>query len=146
MATFVKINDWMNYAKEDVDTASDTFKLALTLDAPTAGTDATADNNGVIANISEITYTNYSDDLTVDRVLESVTSTQTGGTYKFDAGDVVITASGGAIPDFRYVVIYDDTVAGDPLVGYWDYGSTLSLADTETLTITFGASGIYTIA
>ena len=65
MATFVKINDWMDYAKEDVDTASDTFKLALTLTAPTAGTDATADGNGVLANISEIT-----DNLPKEEILE----------------------------------------------------------------------------
>ena len=50
--------------------------------------------------------------------------------------DVTFTASGGAIADFRYAVLYNDTPTSpaDALIGYWDYGSTVSLASGETFT------------
>jgi hypothetical protein len=59
-----------------------------------------------------------------------------------------LTASGGTVGPFRYVYVYDDTVTvpADPLVCYFDYGSSITLQDTETLTITINASGLYTVA
>jgi hypothetical protein len=62
---------------------------------------------------------------------------------------VVFTASGGSIASFRYAVLYNDspTSPADPLIGYWDYGSTVSLSDGESLTVDFDASnGILTVA
>jgi hypothetical protein len=147
MATFTKINDWLEYLANDADLNSDTFRLALSNTAPGAeSSNPTADDNGILANVTQISYANYSDDLTSDRVLEAVTSTQTGGTLTLDFGDIVITASGGAIADFRYIYVYDDTVAGDPLVAVWDHGSTVSLADGSSATLTVNASGAFTIA
>jgi len=147
MATFTKANDWVDYLVEDVDMASDTFMIALSNTAPGSETpDPTADTNGVIANVTQISYTNYTDDMTVDRTLENVSSTQTSGTYTFDADDIVITASGGALADFRYVYLYDDTVTGDPIVGVWDNGSAISLGDGDSVTISWSASGIFTVA
>jgi hypothetical protein len=56
--------------------------------------------------------------------------------------DVVFTASGGSIGPFRYVIIYNDTPTSpaDPLVCYYDYGSSITLLDGETFTVDFGAS------
>lgn len=145
-ATFNKVNDWLDYEAEAVNLSSDSFMIHLSNTAPTAGTDVTADGNGVIANISPITYTNYSDTLTVDRTLEGVTSTQTGGTHTFDFADFTITASGGAMNAWRYVILYDDTVAGDPVVCFWDYGSSITLNDGDSANINVNASGVYTKA
>ena len=104
MASFTKVNDFVVNMANAMDLDSDTLKVALSNTDPTTGTDVTADGNGVLANISEIAYTNLS-----DRTLANVTSTQTSGTYKLSADDKVLTASGGSVAAFRYVVIYNDT-------------------------------------
>lgn len=72
---------------------------------------------------------------------------QTTGTLSLVGTDVVITASGGSIGPFRYPVLYNDTPTSpaDPLIGFWDYGSSITLLDGETFTIDFGAT-ILTIA
>lgn len=72
---------------------------------------------------------------------------ESGGTVTVTGVDVVITASGGPVGPFQYVVLYNDTPSSpaDPLIGWWDYGSPVTLADGETFTIDFGAS-LLTIA
>ena len=59
--------------------------------------------------------------------------------------DEVITAAGGAINTFRYLVVYNDTAASDELLGWLDYGSVVDLADTESLTIDLGVAGLMQI-
>ena len=143
MATFVLINDWLDNMKEDVDCASDTFIVALTNTAPgSEGTPPTGDGDGILGNITEIVYTNLS-----SRTLAGLVSSQTGGTYSLVFNDLVLTAS-GAVPTFQWIYIYDDTVATPvkPLICYYDYGSGLTLALNETLTIDFNASGLYQIS
>lgn len=141
MASFVKVNDFVEYAVEGMNLGSDTLIVALSNTDPTAGTDVTADGNGVLANISQISYTNLS-----SRTLANVTSAQSSGTYKLSADDLTLTASGGSVAAFRYVVIYNDTVTNDPVIGYYDYGSSLTLNDGDTFTIDIGANGILTLA
>ena len=68
-------------------------------------------------------------------------STESGGTYTLACTtDVVITATAGGIGPFRYVILYNDTSATDLLIGYWDYGSSITLNDGETFTIDVTAS------
>ena len=150
MATFTKLNGFVEHLAEKVhNLGSDTLTLALSNTAPgSEGTPPTGSTAAcVLANVTQISYTNYSDNLTVDRTLESVTFAESGGTTKFDAGDFIITASGGALATFRYIYVYDDTPTSpaDPLVAVWDYGSGITLADTQTATITFHANGMFTV-
>jgi hypothetical protein len=141
MASFVKVNDFVEYAVEAMNLGSDTLIVALSNTDPTAGTNVTADGNGVLANITQISYSNLS-----SRTLASVTSAQSSGTYKLGAADLTLTASGGSVAAFRYVVIYNDTVTNDPVIGYYDYGSSLTLNDGDTFTIDIGSNGILTLA
>ena len=81
------------------------------------------------------------------RAITTSGSSQTDGTYKLTLADLVLTASGGTVGPFRYVVIYNDTVAGDPLIAWYDYGSSITLNDGETLTINFDdANGLFQLA
>ena len=63
---------------------------------------------------------------------------ENGGTLTVTGVDVVITATGSVGP-FRYVVLQNTTPSTplDPLIGWWDYGSAITLANTETFTIDF---------
>jgi hypothetical protein len=143
MASFNKINDFVKNAVENMDLASDTLIVALSNTAPgSESSNPTADGNGVLANVTQISYTNLS-----SRTLANVTSAQTSGTYKLSADDLTLTASGGSVAAFRYVYIYDDTVTSpaDPLIGYYDYGSSLTLNDGDTFTIDIGTTGILTL-
>lgn len=142
MASFTKVNDFVVNLANVMDLDGDTLKVALSNTDPTAGTDVTADGNGVLANISQISYTNLS-----SRDLQTVTSTQASGTYKLSADDLTLTASGGSVAEFQYVIIYDDTPTSpaDPVIGYYDYGSGLTLQDGDSFTIDFGTNGILTL-
>jgi hypothetical protein len=136
MATFNKVNDWVEYFTEAVNAGSDQFVVALSNTAPASETSNPAsDGNGVIANVTQVSYTNCS-----SRNVTTASSAQTSGTQNISLTDLTLTASGGTVGPFRYVYLYDDTVAGDPIVGYWDYGSSITLNDTETLDIDFAAN------
>ena len=144
MAAYVKINDWAENEGEVADLDNDLFIVALSNTAPGAeSTDPTGDGDGVLANVTQVTYTNLS-----SRALALASSSQTAGTYTLDFDDLVLTSSGGTTGPFRYLYIYDDTPAApaDPLVCYFDYGSSITLQNGETFTITFSGSGLYTKA
>ena len=138
MASFNKFQQFVEDLAEKVhDLGADQLVVALTNSAPLA-------TNSVLADITEISYTNCS-----SRNITTASSAQTSGTYKLTLTDLTLTASGGNVGPFRYVVIYNDTPASplDPLVGYYDYGSSITLADTETLLIDFdGSAGALTVA
>jgi hypothetical protein len=129
MATYNKFQAWAETMVEGANLATDQFVIALTNSAPVA-------TNSVLADITQISYTNLS-----SRNFTTASSSQTGGTYTLVLNDLVVTAS-GPVATFRYAVIYDDTVAGDPLVGWWDYGSSITMANGETFTVDFTGAAI----
>ena len=146
MATFNKIKDFVEHTAEKVhNLGADKLKVALSNTAPGSETpNPTTDGNGVLANVTEITYTNLS-----SRNITTTSSAQTGGTYKLTLTDLELTASGGSVGPFRYIYIYNDTPTSpaDPLICYYDYGSALTLNDGDKLTIDFDATnGFLTIA
>lgn len=133
--TYTKFNSFVeNVAEKVYNLGSDSLKVALTNTLPVA-------SNTVLANITEISYTNIS-----TRVITISASSQTSGTYKLVATDLVLTAS-GAVGPFRYIVIYDDTATNDELIAWYDYGSSVTMANGDTFTIDFdGTNGLLQIA
>jgi hypothetical protein len=139
MATFTKFNSFVEaLAEKTHNLGSDTLTVALTNTLP-------VNTNTVIANITQIAYTNIQNGTTTGRNLTGVTSAQTSGSYKLDANDLVLTAT-GTVPTFRYVVLYNDTATNDELIGWYDYGAAVDLLNGETFTITWDAAGILTLA
>lgn len=131
MATFNKFNAWAENFVEVANLATDSFVIALSNTLPVA-------TNSVLADITQIAYTNLS-----SRTLTTASSTQTSGTYSLTLNDLTLTAS-GAVATFRYVIIYDDTPTSpaDPLVGWYDYGSSITMANGETFTIDFTGAAL----
>ena len=138
MATYQKFQQFVEDLAHKVhDMSGDAFTVALTTAA-----NAPVVTNSILGNLTEIAYTNLS-----TRVLATpTTSAQTSGTFTQLWPDLVLTAS-GAVATFRYVVIYNDTPTSpaDPLICFYDYGSDLTLASGETLTVDFTTSS-FTIA
>jgi hypothetical protein len=142
MVAFTKLNGFVEHLAEKVhNLGSDTLTIALSNTAPgSEGTPPTGATTGcILANVTQISYTNCS-----SRVLTIASSGQTGGTYALVLNDLTLTASGGPVGPFQYVYIYNDTPTSpaDPLIGYYNYGSALTLADGESFTIDFGANVI----
>ena len=141
MASFVKVNDFVANAVENMDLESDQLVIALSNTAPSSeSSNPTADGNGILGNVTKISYSNISG--SNPRNLTTTSSGQTGGVYKLILADLTLTASGGSVAAFRYIYIYNDTVTSpaDPLIGYYDYGSSLTLNDGDTFTIDFSPS------
>lgn len=132
MATFNKFNCFVEDLAEKVhNLGSDTLKIMLTNSAPSA-------SNTVKTDITEISAGNgYT---AGGHATSASSSAQTSGTYKLVLSDVVISASGGSIGPFRYVVLYNDTSASDSLIAWADYGSSITAASGETFTVDFDAS------
>jgi hypothetical protein len=133
MAAANKFNDFVDQlglAKHNLNT--DTLNVMLTLTAPVA-------TNSIKSDLTEIAagngYTAGGQDTQNTWAEASGTGTMTGT-------KVVWTASGGAIANFRYVALYNDTQTSpvDPLVLWWDNGSTVTLASGETFSVKFNNS------
>lgn len=134
--SFTKLNKFvLNLGNKSFNLGSDTLKVALTNTIPTVAT------AGVLADITEISYTNLS-----SRTLTTTSFTQTSGTAKLILADLVLTAT-GAVGPFQYIVLYDDTATNDELIGFYDYGSAVTMANGDTFTIDFDATnGVLTLA
>lgn len=131
--TFNKHNSFVEAEAEKVhNLGADTLTVALcaAANAPTA-------SNTVLANLTQISYTNLS-----SRVITTTSSSQTSGTYKLVLQDLVLTASGDVGP-FQYVEVYNDTASNDELMGYINYGSEITLHSGDSITIDFdGTNGL----
>lgn len=131
MAAFNKFNSFVEFLAEKThNLGSDQIKVALSNTAPTAA-------NSLLADITEISYTNCS-----SRNVTTTSSSQTSGLYKLVLANLTLTASGGSVGPFRYIVLYNDTAASKNLIGWYDRGSSLTLADSDFLNIVFdGTNG-----
>jgi hypothetical protein len=141
MAAFNKFQVFVeNLAEKVHNLGADALRCLLSNVAPVA-------TNAVKADLTEITAQNgYAAGGPTPTISSSA---QTTGTYKLVLADSVITAAGGSIGPFRYVTLWNDTPTSpaDPLIGWWDYGASITLLDTESLTIDFdGTNGVLQLA
>jgi len=137
MATFNKFQIFASdLATGNHNLQSDDIRIYLTNDVP----DAAADE--VKADLAELATGNgyTSGGVSITQSFNNVS-----GTVTITGSDVTWTASGGTIGPFRYVVLFNATPVDGPLIGWWDYGSSITLQDTETFTVDFQAE-IMTIA
>lgn len=140
MAAFNKFNAFVeDLAEKAHNLGSDVLKVALTNTAPTAA-DTTWNTTSHPAPAAANGYTAGGNTPTISA------SAQSSGTYKLTLADTTFTAAGGNLGPFRYAILYNSTASAKP-IGWWDYGSSITLADTETFTVDFdGTNGVLTIA
>lgn len=142
MAAYNKFNDFSEQLANGVQNfATDVYKVALSNTAPVA-------TNTILSDITQISAGNG---YTSGGSTTTITLAEVTGTTTVSGTQVVFTASGGSIGPFRYVVLYNDTTTSPskPLVAWWDYGSSITLADGETFTIKFSNTSpgaIFTLA
>ena len=132
MATYNKFNSFIEAVFEKKhNLASDVLKFYLTNTAPNAATHA------VKADLAGITVANgYT-----EQTITVNSSSQTGGTYTAAVTiNSTITASGGSVGPFRYVVAYNDTATNDELISFWDYGSSITLLTGESFQVTLSGN------
>jgi hypothetical protein len=131
MVAFVKYHtfvDEMSKAGHNLQTA--VYKVALTNTAPTPLTDTVWNTTVYPAPAAANGYTGGGNTVT------TTTATTTSYVFKLVLADSVFVASAGGIGPFRYVILYNSS-ATSKVVGYYDYGSSITLADTETFTVDF---------
>ena len=139
MASYNKFNQ---FTKDLIDGkhnfGSNAFKVMLTNTAPVS-------TNQIKTDITEISAgSGYTAGGTATTITESTSS----GVAKIVGTNVVFTST-GTIGPFQYAVLYNDTQTSPakPLIAWWDYGSSITLANTETLTVAFDATnGIFQIS
>jgi len=136
MASFVKFYQFAYDLSEKVHNLnSDTINVGLTNTAPTAS------SNKLWADITEITAHNgYS----AGGASTGASGGTASGTFTLTGTNVTWTASGGTIGPFEWVILYNTSTSPNtkPLIGYWDYGSALTLNSGDSFTVQFngGAS------
>lgn len=134
MVSFQRFNQTTQDVAQKVHNfATDSLKIMLTATAPVA-------TNSIKANISDIAPGNG---YTAGGIVVPVVSCiQTGGITKLILSNVTITASGGPLPSWRYLVLYNDTPTSPakPLLGWYDYGAAQVLVATESITVGFDAT------
>jgi hypothetical protein len=132
-------NSWVEYSNEGANLGSDSFAVGL---ASSSWTPSQSSHSLLSDVTNELSGNGYS-----RQTLASVTSNRSGATLTFDFADPVFTASGGSLVA-RYWFLYDDTLAGDPLVAYGlidNAPADVTVTSGNTLTININASGLFAV-
>ncbi|MCK5019969.1 MAG: hypothetical protein KAS32_23140 [Candidatus Peribacteraceae bacterium] len=141
MATFNKYDQYavdLAAGVHILTTAGSQLMVCLSNTAPTPGTDA------VLVDVTQISYANITETVPADT--QNVGSETPAGTWDVTGTDITLNAT-GAVATFQYVILYNDTPTSpaDPLIGWWQTASPVTLANGESFTIDIGTS-IFTVA
>lgn len=136
MATYNKLDSFVDaLSKKLLHLGTDTLKVGVTNTAPVR-------TNTQYSNLVDLSTANG---YTAGGATTAQTLSNASGTEKLVCADVVISAT-GAVGPFRYAYLYDFTATNKDLIGWWDYGSSVTLANGETFTIDFDATnGVFTL-
>ena len=136
MATYVKYQLATEKMVEGGNMGSDTWQVILSNTAPTVATDTTAVSASELSTAGG--YTAGGNNCTVS------SATSSGGVYKLVLADPATWTGSGAGFTFRYAILYNLTQT--QCWGYWDYGSSQTVAAGETLTVDLSAAnGVFTV-
>lgn len=142
-SAFYKFNQFIediNKGVHNLGTGGDTIKILLTNTAPNVGDTIVNDSLTPcqvqsVSNAPEIGagngYTKGGIQVTAQQ------AEQVAGLLSFYGAAVQWSAS-GAIGPFRYAVIYNaskGSAGARPVIGYWDYGASISLSTGETFKV-----------
>lgn len=138
MASFQKFHRFVEaLAEKKHDLGADTLKVMLCNTAPVATASVKADITEIAAGNG---YTSGGNTAAV------TSSAQTAGTYKLVLADPPTWTASGAVGPFQYAVLYNDTAINKELIGFWDYGSSITLAAGESFAVDFDpTTGVLTI-
>ncbi len=130
MATFNKFNcfvgDVANKQHSMLTGTSDVYKVYLTNTLPVAA-NTTYNTPADLATANGYTATGTT--------IGTITGADPSGTFSFAGGtNPSWTASGGSIGPFEWAVLYNST--SGRLIGWWDYGTSLTLTNGNTFTVT----------
>lgn len=140
MAVFNKYNDFTRAVLASVHNfSSHVIKAAFTNTAP----------NVAHTQLSEIvqipTGGGYTGGAGGGLTLDSVTLTVAAGVAKVTIADESFTP-GGTVGPFRYVVLYNDTAVNDPLIGWYERPSSITLEAGDPFLIDFDqVAGAFTL-
>jgi hypothetical protein len=140
MAAFNKFNQFVaDLATKVHNLNADALKIML------VSSPAPAAANTVKANLTEIAAGNgYT---AGGSVATFVSGNDASGTYKLILSPVVFTALSGAIGPFQYAVLYNSTTAGGNLIGWWDYGTAVTLTSGNSFTVSLDqTNGTFTLS
>lgn len=137
MATLTKFYSFCEAIHEKVHhLGTDTLRVILSNDAPILTWTQLSNVTGQLSTANGYTQNN--------KQVSQTSSSSSTGLYTLIVSDVTWTASGGSIGPFRYAIIYNDTASNDELIGYIDYGYSVTVASGQTFTIDFDqTSGLY---
>ena len=135
MTAYVKCTAGIEPLMEAIQSQTDTWKVALSNADPTAKTTFVAGTDDLATGAG---YTAGGNAAAV------VTAAQVAGVYKLVLTSPATWTSTGIIGPFRYVVLWDVTQAVP--IGFWDYGSSIQLNNSETFAATLdAANGVFTV-
>ena len=128
-ASYVKYTAAIEPLLEGINAGTDSWKIALAL----------------TVNVADTTFTAGTTDLTTaggytagGNAASITSATQTAGTYKLVLASPSVWTGTSAGFTFRYAILWDATT--NTPVAYWDYGSSVTVASGDTVTVTLDAT------
>ena len=131
MAAFNLFDDFAEQLAKGIHNfGTDTIKMFLSNTIPTA-------TDTILVDITEIAYTNIS-----GGVAPTVPVAVSNAADTVLTSDAVVITATAAVPTFQYYGLYNDSAVSpaDALICWFDHGSAVTLADTETFTVNFNSS------